>query len=259
MKKREKLFERCGAAGVGLLTQVVARRGRFPPRVCTPHVFHELGNKSHFLCKYEPPVDKDRILWALDKWRPLEGGLAFFESLGIKDPESQWSFRPFYVLRAVVKIGVNLLAEICDNTQADRATFAGAVAFVLGESEKGPSLDDSGFALNDDAQSMGRPKGAHKFMLTCAPAAELSYNWGLDCAFFGGRVGATVAFPGIYRESWMRAEVTVPLQSNDWTVVKSEILLPRRMRVEWGNLTRVIPSVPITNLKSSLRIERPHS
>lgn len=225
------------------------RRGRLPPRVYSRHSFDELSDKVHFQCKYLGHVDKKRILWSLDNWRPFERRMQFKECFGVRDPEAQCSFQPRCVMRALVKIGINLLAYVCKETVVSQDTFPEACSFVLHEDASGPCQADCGFVVNKDIRGLECPEKCHRFRLTHTD------HWCLDCAFFGGRIGATVAFQGPSGEPWARADITVPLGSNKWTINTSPIFLPRRMRVEWKDWSKVVPSVPIGNVETHGRVE----
>jgi len=226
------------------------RRGRFPPRVFTPHGYREWSNRIHFKCRYAESADQGRILWSLDNWRPFEGKLKGKEHWGGMEPEAQMSYNCGDVLRALVKIGLNLLVYVCGPTQVNRQTFSEAIAFARYDEGGGPSIDDCGFVWNTDVAQMECPPDAHKFRLTC------DQNWALDCAFFGGRMGATVAFPGPCAEQWSRVEIVAPLGSPDWTVETSPVILPRRMHVNWGDLPVIAPSLPAKNVEYRVRVER---
>jgi len=226
------------------------RRGRFPPRVFTPHTYPELSNRIHFICRYVKPVDKNRILWSLDNWRPFEGRLKLEERLGASDPEAQMSYSSRNVLRALVKIGVNLLAHICQTTPVNKDSFREAIGFARYDEGAAPSLKDYGFAWNTDVARLECPQNAHKFRLT------YDRNWALDCAFFGGRIGATVAFAGPNHEKWRRVEIVMPLGSPDWEVKTSPIILVRVMHAEWCDLSLIAPSLPVKNLQHRFRVER---
>jgi len=224
------------------------RRGRFPPRIYTPHTFCKFSGKVHFNCRYAKDTDKDRLLWQLDKWNPLAGRLELHESLGVIDPESQRSFYPRHVLRALVKIGINLLAKFCIKTVVTKDTFGDAIGCVLYDHD-GPTEQHSGFVLNEDIEFLECPKDAHKFCLVH------DGHWTLHCAFFGGRIGATVAFPGPNDESWKTATITAPLKPNKWTVEKSSIIHVRKMRVEWADVNKIVPSLPFQNVECKVRFE----
>ena len=244
---------------IWVIERQAPRRGIFPPRVFTRNTFKELDDKTHFECKYPPGVDQARILAQLDEWRPLRGRLKFGQSWGVKDPEAKLSFRPSYVLRALVKIGINLLAWCCEKTVVNKDSFPDAVDFVLNDRcwpEAGRSFERSfGFVVNEDIADLKSPDDVHKFRLTHA------VHWGrdcwrLDCAFFGGRVGAVVAFPGPNYETWRTAIIAAPVGAATWSVERFETIVIRRMRIELGDLSKIIPSIPIANPEWGFRLER---
>lgn len=226
------------------------RRGRFPPRVFTPHGYRQWSNRIHFICRYVKPIDQNRILWSLDNWRPFDGRLKLKECWGGTDPEAQMSYNCRDVLRALAKIALNLLAHVCVRTPVNQEAFAEAIAFVRHDLGPGPSPHDAGFVWNTDVADMGCPADGHKFRLTH------DRNWAMDCAFFGGRIGATVAFPGPSAERWNRVEIVTPLGSPRWSVETSPVIVPRRMHVEWGDLSRIAPSLRIKNVEHRVRFER---
>ena len=226
------------------------RRGRYPPRIFTPHRYKDIHDSISFICRYHGEENQEQILWLFDHRVSLKGRFQLCECVGVRDPETQFPLAIRKILRAFVKIGINLLAFVCDHTEVNKDTFKDAVDFVLHDRGQGPSPEDSGFVVNADIQALGRPQKAHRFRLT------YDGNWILDCAFFEGRIGATVAFPGPNHESWRRVDIEAPLHSHDWSIEKSAILLPRNLHVEWYDLARIIPSVQIKTVDASLRVER---
>ncbi len=230
-------------------------RGRYPPRVFTKHLIEDVSAKSTFICRYHDLPDRQELLAKVERWNP-DGNLNVEETWGEKVCEGRFSYRPRWVLRALVKLGVNLLAHLCKDSRAlvRRETFPDASQFVICDQGAGPDPMSSGFVANEDVAKLGCPARAHKLRLSHDGRA-----WTMDCAFFGGRVGATVIFPGPNQEEWHRAEVVAPLCSDQWEVVTSPVLLPpemTRMRVEWKDWTKVVPSVPIANLRTRVRVER---
>ncbi len=189
------------------------RRGKFPPRVYTKHTLERLSNRAHFICRYTKKSDRVYLLKQLDNWDPNKGVKKKEESLGVRDPESQFSYADRIVLRALVKMGINLLGWLAKDTTVSKDTFEKAIAFVRYDLGLAPPNNLCGFVVNEDIQYLCCPAGAHKFLL------EYDHSfWTLDCAFFGGHAGATVTFPGPSRETWRRAEITTPLRSNEWVV-----------------------------------------
>jgi hypothetical protein len=219
------------------------RRGLYPPRVFTRHTWDEFNDGMHFECWYVGSLDKNELLYKLDNWRPFEEKTYIQENWGVIDPESFLSYRPRLILRALVKIGINLLAHLCQKTIIGKATFPKATSYARYDNVNGPDEGAYGFVINDEIQTLGCPAKAHKFRLTYD-----SSWWHMACSFFGGRIGAVVAFPGRNDEAWRRADIVVPLNSGDWTVTTSPIIVPTRFHAEWADTSRIIPSVPLVNL-----------
>jgi hypothetical protein len=226
------------------------RRGQYPPRVFTRHTWDEFDDKMHFECRYVGSLDKNRLLYTLDNWRPFEGQTFIQENWGVIDPEAFLSYRPRFILRALVKIGINLLAHLSQKTAIGKATFPKATGYARYDNVTGPDEKSYGFVVNDDIQSLGCPAKAHKFRLTY----DNSW-WHFACSFFGGRIGAVVAFPGRNDEAWRRADIVVPLNSSEWSVTTSPIIVPTRFRIEWTNVSRIVPSVHLVNPTMEVRHE----
>jgi hypothetical protein len=143
---------------------------------------------------------------------------------GVIDPEAATSYRPRWTLRALVKIGINLLAYVMGD-DFRRESFSDAIQYVLNDTGEGPASNECGFMNKETTETLACPQGAHKFRL------QYDRNWTLDCSFFGGIVGATVSFPGCSWGEIRHIEVLAPLGSNEWKVSKSLVLIPRRPQV----------------------------
>ncbi|MCC6680398.1 MAG: hypothetical protein IT445_05795 [Phycisphaeraceae bacterium] len=221
------------------------RRGQFPIRIFTRHHYTDLNLKSCFICRYAGEIDQADTLRALSNWIPNTNSLC--DNLGVDDPESGYSYRPRWVFRAIIKIGINILCHIYGPDKVNLNTFPEAICFVRSDAGNGPSMHDCGFVNCDDLRALACPPSCHKFRLT------FDNNWGLDCAFFGGRIGATVAFPG--PSLGLRTlEVTATIGSDNWQIKKSQILLPRSLRIT-DKLNEMIPSLPLVNDTSVIRLE----
>lgn len=222
--------------------------GRYPPRVFTRHTFRDLDERSAFICRYTGDVDRGWILWKLDNWRHSKRALKTGQSWGVTNPQFFCSYRLQYVLRALAKIGVNLLALYCKRTPVDCFTFRQAVDFILHGKAFGKG-QLGGFIYNEDIMALGCPKGSHLFRLSHLPNGL----WRLYCAFFGGRFGATVAFPGPNNEDWVMADIRTPLKSSDWEFTGHGVIAMPRMRVTLTDLANVMPSIPATNFQHEWR------
>ncbi|MHC5057400.1 MAG: HNH endonuclease [Planctomycetota bacterium] len=228
------------------------KRGRLPPRVYTPHMLAEVKERTSFICRYMDPDTPESVLRAIDG-TDYDVPVASAEFLGVADPEAKLYFEPKAVLRALTKIGLNLLAWCCRGTSVDRASFGKAMAFVMDDTGSGPPPDKSGFVFASDIAPLECPEQSHKFRLTH------NGDWRLDCAFFAGKAGAKVLFPGPCREEWRRVDIVAPLHSNTWHVESSPVLLPPLLaRVSWdgADLKRLLPSIPVANAKSTVRTEK---
>ena len=218
------------------------------PRVFAPHPLAELSERSSFVCRYVSPETKETVLARFDGL-DFEGDWRFADFVGVIDLEACLSFEVRAVFRAIIKIGLNLLAAYCSRTHVTRTTFPEAMSLVLDDIGPGPSMRDCGFVAARDTRTLECPPGAHKFRLTHYE------NWGLDCAFFGGRIGATVAFPGQCNEDWLRADIVAPLGSDDWTAKFSRIVLPRYMSVS-NDIREIAASLRVGQSRATLRFEK---
>lgn len=157
------------------------------------------------------------------------------------------------VLRALFKIAVNLLSYCCPNTPVNRTHFGDVVRVVKGEAPVTASLiQGNGFIWASDTEPFRATGDAHSFRIIHA-----GRMWRVYFSFFGGRVGAFVRFPGPKRESWRFADVVMPLRSSDVTVQVSH-LEPRlpRVHIEWGDLSKIIPSAELINTTAEIGGER---
>ena len=200
------------------------RRGRFPPRVFTRHKCDDLRDGISFECRYHGSINQQDILSRLEKWQVDLNNTDEMVMEGVIDPEEATSYQPRWILRALVKIGINLLAYVMGD-DFRQAAFSDAIQFVLNDTGEGPSLSECGFMHKEITETLACPQGAHKFRL------QYDNNWALDCSFFGGIVGATVSFPGCGWGDICHIEVVAPLGSSVWEVRKSQVLIPRRPQV----------------------------
>ncbi len=224
------------------------RRGQYPPRVFSRRRFEKFNEKMNFTCRFHGQVDQEQILNQAEEWCRSSFIGEPKTSWSVLDPESHYSCRPRWVLRALVKTGLNLLRHVCSLTSVNPRTFRDAIQFARYDRGSGPSLEDSGYLIQHDTQTLMCPPDAHLFRLS------YGQNWALDCAFFGGRIGATVAFPGPNREEWNRADIIVPIKDHAWKISTSKILVPRLMRTT-DQIDQMIRGVQIRNVQTRTRRE----
>lgn len=141
------------------------------------------------------------------------------------------------VWRALAKIAVNLLHHFCRETLVNYQTFPRVIAEILGTQTFEPSrLDRSGFVCAGDVATIASDRQSHTFRLSW----EKGW-WNAAMAFFGGQIGAAVKFPGPNKEQWRTLDIRAPINSNDWTVSPSSLIIPARFNVEWLDLNKMVP------------------
>lgn len=226
-------------------------RGRFPPRFFSRHAYADWKRGMTFICRYSDPIEQPRIVQQVRGREPMISRTTKDISLGVADPESLLWYQPQLVLRAMVKVGLNLLAWAVSPSKVNRTSFPVAMQYARWGTGWGPDCQRNGFVTNPTLSHSNCPTDAHKF--------ELSYfgGWRLLAVFFGGRIGFLVGFPGPQVEADVRYEIVTPIKSGQWQVEKSELLLPQRnIPTLWDDLSAMIPSMPIRHRGARVRAER---
>ncbi|MCH8344199.1 MAG: hypothetical protein IH983_09440 [Planctomycetes bacterium] len=227
-------------------------RGRFPPRFFSRHEYADWKRGMTFICRYLDPIEREQIVHAVRRWEPDITRSTTATSLGVLDPETLLSYQQDLILRALVKIGLNLLAYALSPTDVNSTTFPIATKYARWGTAGTPNLQNSGFVTGGTLSESHCPTDAHKF--------ELVYSnqlWRLVAVFFGGRIGTCVHFPGPQITDYVRYEIVAPVKSKDWTVYKSKLhLAPRAIRTLWDDLSVMIPSMPIRHRGSRKRVEQ---
>ena len=224
------------------------RRGRFPPRVFARHSCDDLHEGISLECRYHGTIDKDDIVQVIEHWATSANDVQESRMEGVIDPEVATSYRPRWILRALVKIGVNLLAYLMDD-EFPQGSFDEAIQFVRYDRGGGPSPSTCGFLEHEVTACLECPPNAHKFTL------QHTGEWALDCSFFGGAIGATTVFPGPRWNKARRIDIIVPIGASDWEVRKSEILIPHRRRVT-DRIDIMMRASRVTNVQTRVRVVR---
>lgn len=224
----------------------IPSRYRYPPRVFASRQIRDFDNRMHFRCRYLMARDKQRVRKELDNWRQDTRFRRTEFQIGSALPAVHFHYEMQAVVRCLIKIAINMLRFVCKSTKVDREHFGDAVRVVTGEhrlSESG--LRNNGLVRAKDLAPFNCPVGSHVVRLQGDTG-----RWVVWFAFFGGRVGATVRFPGPNYEPWRTADVTIPVNSRDWDVHKSCLLRPLRTHVAWKQLEEMIPSIAMVNTRS---------
>jgi hypothetical protein len=219
---------------------------RLPPRVFASRRIIDFDSRMHFQCRYLNTGDKRKVLSRLADWRSDQRFDSFETDRGSLYPPFQISYDGKVLLRSLMKLGLNLLRFACKQTAVERSTFMEVIRLVLREVRVPNRLVlQCGFTYADDIQSLDCPPSSHKF--------RLLYDrgfWHIYFAFFSGAVGAFVRFPGPCREAWQTMDIVVPVRGRDWSMRESSILQPVRVRIEWKDLSRIVPSIPFVNVET---------
>lgn len=245
-QKRAIHFER-------LETDVSLHGYRLAPRIFTRHTIDEIAaniNDQSFILRYNNEDDRRlalRTLAALDenvKYRSTT------QQLGSRLPAIAFTFDIAKIVRALVKIGINLVAAYCPNTPVNRSTFRRAVRMVRGETFPLPTyLAANGFIHIEAIDEIKQP-GAHTFRMM-----YMQPYWRIYSSFFGGRIGTSVFFLGRSHESWNQLDIVAPIDSKDWIATESGILNPIRVKIDWSDNKKIMPSVKIQRTVSRIEAE----
>lgn len=229
---------------------------RMPPRIFTRHSIHELrrrlenGKTPSCILRFRTEADRRFALNELDNWRTSTKSSRFEIGRGSAFPSVGVYFDMGKTLRAMAKIAVNLLAHCCEKTPVNCDSFGPVINVIRGKDHVNPALfTRNGFVQPDLLGQIKVQNNAHSFRLV-----HLDGNWIVYSAYFGGRVGTIVVFPGPNFEEWITADLTVPLNSRQWTLRTSPLLQPLKVKPLWKGLDQIIPSAEILNVESVVRV-----
>lgn len=247
-EKRVLHFER-------MHSDVHSRGYRFAPRVFTRHSIFEIAHNIHrqsFIIRATSPEDQRFALLSLAR---LEEGQRFnrLERIGGSyTAQLSHSYDLGLTMRALMKLGVNLLAAYCQKTPVNGEAFKEVVKVIRGETPTTPEmLKNNGFVRAVDIEPLKSADKSHSFRLV-----YLNGSWMVYSSFFGGRIGAAVSFPGPNREGWNTMNVVAPLHDKNWQVVTSALLQPMRVHIEWSGLPKIAPSLKLQSSSSKLIAEK---
>lgn len=233
---------------------VIAEGYRYPPRVFTRHSLGELVDRlrrkkgASFDLRYLSSEQCRHALNELDNWSPTSKFRRFEVALGSYRPPVRHFYDVVKVLRALAKIALNVLSVYCPNTPLSNDGFQHVVKAVTEEGGVAPKvLRTSGFVWASDIKTIAVPD-CHSMRLR-----HIDGEWQIATSYFGGRIGTLVRFAGPNHESWSCADIEVPLHSLDWKADMKEVLLPLNMHVEWKDISKIIPSIEIENVKGEWR------
>src|SRR5262249_17493576 len=143
------------------------------------------------------------------------------------------------IIRALMKIGLNLIAGFCLNTPVNRETFGRAIRLIRGDvAITHQMVRTNGFIYAEDVRVIKGAENDNSFRLI-----HLDGTWHIFFSFFGGSIGAYVKVPGPSHEEWKCADIVAPMKSKGWTCKRTLVLPLMQPHVQWRNSERVMPSV----------------
>lgn len=226
----------------------------YPPRVYAEREIADFHPKMHFKCRYSTPEDRTLLLESIQECTPNWEFNKMESVLGSGRVSISFNFDVSLVLRALTKIGINLLADVCTNTIVDRFSFREAVRFVkYGISRNSRRMIARyGFVRHGDLKLLNCAPNFHKFRLVHFGASHL---WAVYSSFFGGDINTMVEFEGPSDERWSTVDITVPLNSKEWKIRKYQEVKDLQVRACLEDIDAILPSLPPGSVtQSSLRV-----
>jgi hypothetical protein len=234
---------------------VIHQGYRLAPRIFTPHSISEIAanvRKHSFILRFANEDDLFFVLGSLSNLRNSAKVDRWTHKLGSPYPTIALFFDKGATMRALMKLGLNLIAAYCPKTPVNYESFAQAIRPIRDEAGQMPPgvLLKNGFIHAEDIQCIKAPNNAHSFRLI-----HTDHKWHIFSSFFGGKVGSYVMVVGPNHEEWLCADIVAPLNSKNWTISTSSILPPMRHRVEWRDSTAIAPSFKLQKTATTERVE----
>jgi hypothetical protein len=211
---------------------------RYPPRFFVRGSVADACADKTIELSYRSASGRRLALARLESGLKLQPLARTEAAIGSELPTLRFYFDGAKDWRALAKIAVNLLHHSCRKSKVHRRTFPRVIAEITGRRLFQPSrLDIGGFVWASDVAAISSDTRSHSFRLSW-----VNGRWNAAMAFFGGQVGAFVRFPGPNEEHWCRLDIRAPINSSDWTITTSPIIIPARHNIEWQNLSKMIPT-----------------
>jgi hypothetical protein len=235
-------------------SNIVHGEYRLAPRVFTRHTISEIARKrgeQSLILRYVTEDEKNHAFRSMSNLRENREYKKWTQKLGSHYPTFGAFFDIGETLRALVKMGLNLLAAHCTNTVITQDTFDWAIRLIRGEIDVTPELfKRMGFVAAADTAQIADGAGGHSFRLW-----HVNGIWGVFSSFFGGKVGSFVYFPGPNHEAWSCADIVAPLKTNQWTFTPKETVQPIGFQIRWRNGAEITPSVKLQRSVSRMRVD----
>lgn len=222
---------------------------RLPPRVYVAHPLKKLKKRNKVILRYQNDDDKRTALRGIASWDREHSFNSVDSRAGTDSPPVQAVFDPHKVMRALLKIGLNLVAHECPNTPIERVNFGEVISVIKGEKPiTGNMFLSNGFTPPAELSALEHKSDTHCFWLTFDGT-----TWSVYSSFFGGKMKAVVRFKGASNEPWSFRKIEVPLVGNKkhtWVRSDEAIIPGLQPQVEWRDLSILAPSLKLKNGKA---------
>jgi hypothetical protein len=172
------------------LNSILQGQYRYPPRIFARRPIEQFRKGMSFELRFLDAAGRRWALSCLENWNPA-AKVRWSRALGSRMPSLNLTANLGKVVRALAKMGINLLAAYCSHTPVNRDGFREVIRVIMDEEPFPPQLfQANGFVVADDLRPIQVPS-AHSF--------RLQYDgqfWHIFSSFFGGRIGAVVRIPG---------------------------------------------------------------
>lgn len=237
---------------------------RLPPRIYTPKDIFKVAKdikSGSFILRFVSTDDRkfaiaslaNLNLDSLQSFRRLDRARTLERSMGSKTPAFAIGFDISRTVRALMKMGFNLIAAHCPKTPADSRHFSKVINVIFDRAGQMPRevIDANGFTYCRDLDPIEISGNAHSFRLV-----HENQIWNVYFRFFGGAICAYARVPGPNYEDWCCADIIAPLGSKEWEVHHSRLLpYMRQPRILWTGGEDLTPSVQFTRSTSMVSVK----
>jgi hypothetical protein len=235
-------------------TDVKSRRYRYPPRVYTTHSLCEIARDVYnqsFILRFSSQEDLRFALTSLSRFDAAQPFKEWSQNIGAHLPAFSHFFDMGLTVRALMKIGINLLAAYCQKTRVSDETFGNVIHVIRGDADVHQSdLSANGFTRLAKPQNEMMDVRSHYFKIV-----YLDRHWIVYSGFFGGRINTVVTLLGPNDEAWNTLEIVAPLKNKKWQTQFSSIIQPVKVQVEWNDISKIVPSLKLQHSHSQVVVE----
>lgn len=225
-------------------TDLVNNKERYPPRAFFRRSVQELVDNppTSFVLRYCSRADRRFAIRELDKLggiQPKKGQSRTLPSSNT--PRLAIDLDGGKVLRAILKIGLNLLAHCCSKALLRHPDFKKWIGLVSGAlSVRINHLEQCGFTRPYCVQNLSHTGKSHRFRIIYD-----SGIWRIYSSYFNGDAATYAAFRGPSFEDWVTMDLEMPLATGKIQVLScTKLVLPMQTAIiEWQDSGKICPCI----------------